>query len=461
MNLYNVEIFDEEFNFIENTTVESAKYKEDYLDPEKSKVILTVSPAVRQNFFIRMYNDSYEYSGIISEIKAKSDGTQEITFTSVESLLDREVLIYVDEIAGTMENYIKARIDELYVTATDTSQRLPMTVTVSSTTQNWDIDYKIENEQEEETEEREVAFINILDDLILPAFSSYDIVLDFTIDVPNKQILIDVGKNTAGNKTIETDLSNIIDKEITIRKAKKRVNKVNIWNKKDFNRAAIYYLHSDDSFDQTDEDRLTPVSYKNVTVSTDNNAKCIEKKVKNLNSEYSTVSRYNKIDPEERTQEDIDEAVAAMTDVNSFMDFGWTFNNSDSLIYDADNILVGQETWGDEGDEFKNAIEAWAETEDAAEYGETTAAELFEDKAYSKALSTFSKNKYDNLIEIEVAVDDSRVQPLDLKIGQQTTIIADGVAYQTVLSGREIYQTATLIFGTIRLELTKMLKGRA
>ncbi len=166
------------------------------------------------------------------------------------------------------------------------------------------------------------------------------------------------------------------------------------------------------------------------------------------------------MDPEERTQEDIDEAIYYMDDVNNFMSFGWTFNSSDSLIYDADNIVVGQETWTEE-DEFETAIEAWAETAAAETYGEVTALSIFIEKAHDKAYQTFSKNKYDNLIELEMAIDDDLINPMALKTGQVVNIISEGVSYTSILSGREIEDTTTLIFGTIRLELTKTLKGRA
>ena len=72
----------------------------------------------------------------------------------------------------------------------------------------------------------------------------------------------------------------------------------------------------------------------------------------------------------------------------------------------------------------------------------------------------FSKNKYEDYIEIEVACDDSLVKPLDLKIGQQAHIIHEGIQFTTVLSGRIVDTTATLIFGFVRLEFTKHLKGR-
>lgn len=462
MKQFNIEIFDENFNFIFNTTADKTKYKEDYLDPEKAKVVVNSDARINVNSIIRMYRDNEDFSGIITDVKAKDDGTTEVTYTSVESLFDREVLIDVGQISGTMEQYMKALMDELYVTNSDLSQRLPMTIEAVTSTTEWSFDYKIENEpdEDEEAPPRLVAFVNILDDLIIPAFTQYGIVLDWTFDFNNKLIKVYITKNEADPITIEPELPNVIDETITIRKAKKRINKVNIWNSQDYEREITYYLHSDDSFDTINSDRVVPVNYKNLKVSADNNQKCIKKKVSELKSEYSKIKSYNGMDPEERTQEDIDEAIYYMDDVNNFMSFGWTFNSSDNLIYDADNIVVGQETWAEE-DEFETAIEAWAETAAAETYGEVTALSIFIEKAHDKAYQTFSKNKYDNLIELEMAIDDDLINPMTLKTGQVVNIISEGVSYTSILSGREIEDTTTLIFGTIRLELTKTLKGRA
>lgn len=463
MKQFNVELFDENFNFLFNTCADKIKYKEDYLDPEKAKIVVTSDARINANSIIRLYRDGEEYAGIISNVKSKDDGTTEVTFTSVEALFDAEILIDVAEISGTMEQYMKACMDALYVTNPDICQRLPIEIEAVTSTNNWTFDYEIENEPKEDEEPpvREVAFINILDDLIIPAFIQYGIILEWSFDFNNKRILIRITKNEEDPITIETKLPNIIDETVTIRKVKKRINKVNIWNSQDYERSTVYYLHSDDTFDHEDEDRVIPVNYKNLTVSANNNQKCIDSKVKELKDDYSKIKSYNKMDPEERTQEDIDAALERLADINSFMSFGWSYNSEDSLIYDADNIVVGDETWGDEGDEFELSIEAWAETPEAETYGETAAASIFEDKAYTKALQTFSKNKYDNLIELEVAADDEMIKPTTLKIGQVVNVISEGNSYTSILSGREIEDTITLIFGTIRLELTKSLKGRA
>ena len=74
------------------------------------------------------------------------------------------------------------------------------------------------------------------------------------------------------------------------------------------------------------------------------------------------------------------------------------------------------------------------------------------------ANKTFKASKYSNNIEIVVKQDDSMIKPMEMKIGQVANIIHDGVSYNSILTGKEIKGgLVKLIFGTIRLELTKIL----
>ena len=86
--------------------------------------------------------------------------------------------------------------------------------------------------------------------------------------------------------------------------------------------------------------------------------------------------------------------------------------------------------------------------------------ETFHDSAYDKAFNKLSAEKYDNLIEIECEINDWLIDPLNLSIGQDTVIIRDGVSYSTMLTGFAIKDTVKLMFGTVRLELTKKLNRR-
>lgn len=75
---------------------------------------------------------------------------------------------------------------------------------------------------------------------------------------------------------------------------------------------------------------------------------------------------------------------------------------------------------------------------------------------YAKRL--FKTSKYKNLIELTVKKDDSMIKPLEMGIGQVVNVIHEGVSYSSVLTGKEISKgLVKLIFGTIRLDLTKIL----
>ena len=87
--------------------------------------------------------------------------------------------------------------------------------------------------------------------------------------------------------------------------------------------------------------------------------------------------------------------------------------------------------------------------------------EEFEEQALEEATSNLAVEEYNNLIEITLAENDSLFEPWNIDIGQQVIIYSAGKAYNTVFTGYEIQNgKEKLIFGAIRLELTKILKRR-
>ncbi len=86
--------------------------------------------------------------------------------------------------------------------------------------------------------------------------------------------------------------------------------------------------------------------------------------------------------------------------------------------------------------------------------------QTFSEAAYEKAFSSLVKEKDNCLIELEVMNNDTLIEPDNLEIGQRARIISEGMEYDTLLTGKSIKKTTTLIFGAVRLELTKILKGR-
>ena len=82
----------------------------------------------------------------------------------------------------------------------------------------------------------------------------------------------------------------------------------------------------------------------------------------------------------------------------------------------------------------------------------------FADGAQEAADSQFGNRTYNNLIEITVMNDDDLVKISELEIGRLVNVISNGVTYPSILTGYDKKDTTTLIFGTIRVELTKILK---
>ena len=93
-------------------------------------------------------------------------------------------------------------------------------------------------------------------------------------------------------------------------------------------------------------------------------------------------------------------------------------------------------------------------------YASASGTKTFADVALEKATATLTATKYNNLIELETTNGDDLVKTRDLAIGQNVSIINDGKSYTTVLTGKKIDDTTTLIFGAVRKELTKKLNRR-
>lgn len=97
----------------------------------------------------------------------------------------------------------------------------------------------------------------------------------------------------------------------------------------------------------------------------------------------------------------------------------------------------------------------------APEYNGDVVSRTFVQVANSKAAEVFGAIKFNNLIELAVMNDDSLVKPSELEIGQKVIVMSKGKEYESILTGYTMGQTTLLVFGTIRLDLTKIVKRRA
>jgi len=359
MRPYNIEIYSKDFDFKSHTTIggNDPKFNYDYLDPENNKIKVMAPFDVSIYDYIRIKGNDIEIWGSVTKTEAGINESKEfinITFRDIEDQMNIQILVDTDEIGtGTLEKYIADRIKETFIDNSDDEQNIEgLEVQTEGSTTDWVLDITPSGEEEH------YAVVNLLDDIILPAFKRDSVRVLFNFSVSEKKIIAKISKNTADPIIIETQLPDVLSKTIKYKSINKEANKVIIYNQKDYEEFETYYLHTDGTFDTVDDDRVSPVSLKIETVSSD-------------------------------TEED------------------------------------------------------------------------FQSQAYDRANKTFGANKYENLVEIECTNDDERISPLSLEVGQVVNVIDEGNVYETILTGKKIGETTKLIFGNVRLELTKILKGRS
>lgn len=83
----------------------------------------------------------------------------------------------------------------------------------------------------------------------------------------------------------------------------------------------------------------------------------------------------------------------------------------------------------------------------------------FAQGASAAADKLFDSGTYSNLIEIEVLNEDDLVLPEYLTVGQLVNVITQGNSYPSIMTGVSVGATTRLVFGTVRVELTKRLRG--
>lgn len=353
---YNIEIFGRDYSFKQNYVLDDIDYKFDYMSITENSVIIPYNSSVKKGDYIRLKNDERTFYGIITTISVDQsiEGFTNIGYKPLISLFDVQMVInIIQQGVNSVESFLASYITSYFVNNSDSSQNISgLIVNPVSSTSPWTFYLVEDNESGDNT------IVNFMD-LIRLALTKYEVVVNFVPDFGNHTITCNIGTSSIGSFIIEADLPNVYDKNIIFNQNKSDVNKLVVLDTaSDYSSKEIYYLHNDDTYDQTDSDRVLPVIYSIQTT--------------------------------------------------------------------------------------------------AASGGKT-----FADAALELANKQFgNENKANNLIELWINKNDTMVSPTDMEVGQWVTIIANGTSYLSLFTGYEIGEKMKLIFGTIRLDLTKILKRR-
>lgn len=261
MRVFNVEIFNSNFEFVSCGTVSNPKYEFDYLALEPNTVKV---PKVEgqepikaiKGDYIRMQSDVEEISGIVTGIQSEK-GYVKIDYKSLLKMTDVNVHYDAEQLHSmTLEEWIAGIIRDTYVNNADADQNLHgMRIEVTSSTEAalLDLDSNIGN----------------LNTIMVKALTTYNIVVDIRLDIGVKEIVVTIGKVSEKAQTIEADLPNITNRYFETNDGKDSVNKITVYNENDETQSLTYYLTKEGIIVQVpaESEKILPVIFDTEYVS--------------------------------------------------------------------------------------------------------------------------------------------------------------------------------------------------
>lgn len=285
MKPYNIEIFDRNYNFRASALIDKEGFihKYDWLVRENNSIIVPDYITIRLNEdtgsigdntvctgdFIVIWTDDtdsapYNSAQIVIKTESVKNGVQ-ITYTDPMILFNHMAFVKIDDVKDMpTTQYIGQLITQEFGSNNpDIKQRISNLKVV--------YDYSEEKGFFEYTDTNDFyTVINLLDDLILPAFRNYLIKTDINVDVSIKKTSVNIAHILTTPSTIEGDLPNIVTSNYILKQSNDEINKVTLVDLAEENRQYNFYLHSDYTYTSTDTDRLTPVRNDVRVVDSDN-----------------------------------------------------------------------------------------------------------------------------------------------------------------------------------------------
>lgn len=294
MSRSNIEIYDHQFNFIFNDSIDTPDIDEDYLSPAESSITLGKIIDVPTNGLI-YFDYPYYFLGLITAVDQK-DYYTEISFMPFITIFNQSVLFDTNlqgqKQGRALEENISDLIYQYWVNSSDNTQNLSyLSTNVMSLTYNWGMNLK------SDTENMHHCIINFYDVLISTALTKYGIVLNPVVDRTNKKVIVQI-KTTPNTFYLNADMSNVTVNSFVVNDLGSVTNKLEIWNSKNYTESVNYYLHPDGSYDRSNTNRIEPVKLSVLSVEPNDDTTFVEAAQEQANSEFSDVEPINNIELE-------------------------------------------------------------------------------------------------------------------------------------------------------------------
>ncbi len=252
MSLYNIEIFNSQFEYVSHTAISPCTYHYDYMAMEPSVLELPVVECGRGDYISITDGSAGKYWGFINAVEQLTDSIQISVYPLVAKL---NVTAYMEraEIYDTsVENFIATLIRNTYLNNPDAEQNINgLAVNVLSST-NGSLNLK-DN-------------IHNIYDLAIRALKKYQIFISFDVQISNKKVICNIRKASGAIPTIEADLENVMDPSFNFKDTFDMVNKVFIYGTYPEDSpyygttlSTVYYMQQNGMITKRPATRITPV----------------------------------------------------------------------------------------------------------------------------------------------------------------------------------------------------------
>lgn len=303
MSLYKVEFFDHNFVFQHQDDVEIEEIDDDYLSPEKTEALITLTDKVKTGQFVYIRGAS-NFFGYVTEVSTEDYQTK-VSFEPFVSLFNTDVLVATNRQNNanyTLENLIGTAINEFFAVFGDSEWDIPaLNVIETSSTASYSIGSSPTEARTADSFGLNRCKVNLRNDILPNALRYYGIVINAEPNFTNGTIDVKVGTPSgyvleafedSGHDDYSAAMATIINisadnrdvsiDAFTIDSATENANVLKIFSTTATTRKTYYYLHNDGrspAYDTVDEARITPVrialeyAASNTTATFNNNAK--------------------------------------------------------------------------------------------------------------------------------------------------------------------------------------------
>lgn len=287
--MYKIDIFKRNFNHVFSYQLNDINYTFDYLNLGSNDIeIYKLSENVQEGQYIQIMDKEERYYGIISKIEKTNNNISKITYKSLLSLFDINVLIDTDDQGnGSLENFIAKIIEDNFINSTDKSMNIQgLTIEGVSYTREWGFNLKSDKEN------MHMCIVNFYNSICIRALEKYGVVIEPIFNY--EKIIFKIGKIQNPKLKFDSNLKNIINKSMIINESDKKVNALIIYDTSNYQNKMMYFLHRDGNYSTIDKDRILPVQRELIGVDVEQD-KTFEESARALANEKFGNITYNNL----------------------------------------------------------------------------------------------------------------------------------------------------------------------